>query len=115
MSDQGMYQKGINSDSTGVAGTLIATGTIGGGGTYAVDVAGAITLTLPRAEEVGAGVTITLFGSDADIGGVVTIAPDATAPANTISGVTTMTTAVNTSQSYISDGAGVWVAFPYAV
>ena len=89
MSDQGMYQKGINSDSSGVAGTFIATGTVGGGGTYAVDTAtpaAGITLTLPRAEEVGAGVMITLFGSDANLaGGVVTVAPDATAPANTIS------------------------------
>ena len=115
MSDQGFYQKGINSDSSGVGDTLIATGTIGGGGTFAVDSsAGPMALTLPPAT-IGAGVVVTLFGSDAAlVGGVVSILPDATIP-DTISGIATMTTAVNTSASYISDGVSVWVAFPYAV
>lgn len=111
MSDDNFFNKGIN-DGSGVVGTLTATGTIGGGGVYHVDVAGAATLTLPPAS-IGAGVMVTLFGSNADLGGVVTVAPDGTIP-DTIDGIATMTTAVNTSQSYISDGVSVWVAFPFA-
>ena len=117
MSDQGMYQKGINSDSSGVAGTFIASGTIGGSGNYAVDTTtggAVITVTLPPAT-IGAGAIVSLFATDAAIAGfAVTVAPDATIP-DTINGIATMTTVVNPTQSYISDGVSVWVAFPYAV
>ena len=116
MSDQGMYQKGINSDSSGVAGTFIASGTIGGSGNYAVDTTtegAVITVTLPPAT-IGAGAIVSLFATDAAIAGfAVTVAPDA--GDGPINGIATMTTAVNPTQSYISDGVSVWVAFPYAV
>jgi len=117
MSDQGFYQKGINSDSSGVSGTLIATGAIGGSGTYGVDTTtggAVITVTLPPAT-IGAGAIVTLFATNAAIAGfAVTVTFDGTTP-DTIDGIATMTTAVNPTQSYISDGVSVWVAFPYAV
>lgn len=115
MSDDNFFNKGINGESTGVNSTLLADGVVTGTGVTAVDsTAGAFTATLPPAT-IGAGAIVTLFGTNAALaGGVVTVGTDATVP-DTIDGVATMTTAVNPTQSYISDGVSVWVAFPYAV
>lgn len=112
MSDDNFFNKGINGESTGVNSTLLADGVVTGTGVTAVDsTAGPFTATLPPAT-IGAGAIVTLFGTNAALlGGVVTVGTDG----DTIDGVFTMTTAVNPTQSYISDGVSVWVAFPYAV
>lgn len=115
MSDERFFQRGINDGTaSGVRSTLTEDGVVTGAGVTSVDsTGGAFTATLPPAT-IGAGVMVTLFGTDAALaGGVVTVAPDGTVP-DTINGIATMTTAVNSSQSYISDGVSVWVAFPYA-
>jgi hypothetical protein len=113
MSDQGFYQKGINSAASGVVGALTEAGVVSGAGTTSLDSSGgAFIATLPAAS-IGAGAVVTLFGTDAALaGGAVTVAAGA---GDTIDGIALITTAVNSAQSYISDGVSVWVAFPYAV